>query len=336
MNPHESTKGTSRSNCIGVVAIGRNEGERLRRCLVSVSLHAGAVVYVDSGSSDGSVGLAQSLGATTVNLDMSQPFTAARARNEGFRRLLAVMPTVEYVHFVDGDCEIAAGWFDKASAFLDARADVVAVCGRRRERFPDKSIYNRLCDIDWTNDPGQVLACGGDVLMRARAFEKVAGFREELIAGEEPELCIRLRAQGWLIWRLPDEMTLHDAAMTHFGQWWRRAVRTGYAFAEGAHLHGRPPERHWVQQSRSAWFWGLLLPLALLIGASVDGPLALWGFALYPIQILRLFLRARGPWRLRALQASFLVIGKFAEAAGQIRFVANRVAGRRAALIEYK
>ena len=56
---------------IGVVVIGRNEGERLRRCLESLGPHLAATVYVDSGSADGSVALARSLGAETVELDES-------------------------------------------------------------------------------------------------------------------------------------------------------------------------------------------------------------------------------------------------------------------------
>src|SRR5882724_8041171 len=131
---------------IGVVAIGRNEGERLRRCLASVVGKVTAVVYVDSDSSDGSVALARSLGVQTVELDLSIPFTAARARNAGFARLQEVCPQVEFVQFVDGDCEVVAGWLERASQELEARPETAVVCGRRRERFPDASPYNRLCD----------------------------------------------------------------------------------------------------------------------------------------------------------------------------------------------
>jgi glycosyltransferase involved in cell wall biosynthesis len=127
---------------IGVVVIGRNEGERLRRCLESV--RSGAVVYVDSGSSDGSVALARSLGVEVVGLDLSSPFTAARARNAGFERLLQFDPSAEFVQFVDGDCEVAAGWLERARKEFEARSDAAVVCGRLRERFPDATVYNRL------------------------------------------------------------------------------------------------------------------------------------------------------------------------------------------------
>ena len=324
------------ANRLVVVIIGRNEGERLRSCLQSVAAGPMPVVYVDSGSCDGSSAMAQSLGAVTVDLDMSQAFTAARARNEGVRQIQEVAPQCDYVQFVDGDCEVATGWLSQASAFLASNADIAAVFGRRRERYPDRSIYNRLCDIEWDTPLGEIRACGGDVMMRIDAFKQVGGFRGDLIAGEEPELCVRLRAQGWRIWRLDAEMTLHDAAITRFGQWWTRTVRAGYAFANGAHLHGAPPERHWVREARSAWAWGLCLPLAIIVAAFMFGPWALAALGVYPTQVLRLLLRSRGTLETRFLRASFLVLGKFPEAFGALKFQVRIWSGGAARLIEYK
>ena len=45
---------------LGIVTIGRNEGERLRRCLSSVVGRGMPVVYVDSDSTDGSNGTVSS------------------------------------------------------------------------------------------------------------------------------------------------------------------------------------------------------------------------------------------------------------------------------------
>ena len=327
---------TSESGEPAVVAIGRNEGERLRRCIASVEPQSRLVVYVDSGSTDGSVAVATTLGAQVVNLDMGQPFTAARARNAGFDRARRAAPDTRHVMFVDGDCEVMPTWLPAAARFLDEHPDVAAVAGRRRERFPERSIYNWLCDLEWDTPSGEAKACGGDVLMRVAALEQVGGYRDDLIAGEEPELCVRLRAKGWKIWRLPLEMTAHDADMTRFGQWWKRTMRAGFAFAEGAHLHGTPPERHWVRESRSNWVWGLAVPLAVLVAASIAGPSALWALLVYPLQIARLAARGEGSFKQRWLQSWFLVLGKFAQVWGQLKFTAGRLRGRRATLIEYK
>jgi glycosyltransferase involved in cell wall biosynthesis len=321
---------------VGVVIIGRNEGGRLVRCLESLTSQLSQLVYVDSGSTDDSVAVAQSMGVDVVVLDMTIPFTAARARNEGFERMRNHYPQAEYVQFVDGDCEVSPSWLESAVNFLDTHSDVAAVCGRRRERFPEKTVYNMVCDMEWDTPIGEAKACGGDVLMRAKAFIFVHGFRPDLIAGEEPELCVRLRASGWRIWRMDQEMTLHDAAITRFGQWWKRAMRSGYAYAEGVHLHGKPPERHRLKESRRAWIWGLGIPLAAICLTTCFG---VWGLVLlliYPLQVIRLSFRGTSSLKQNWWRALFLVLGKFPEAMGQSKFVYNKLHGKTAHLIEYK
>jgi glycosyltransferase involved in cell wall biosynthesis len=323
-------------NEFGVVAIGRNEGERLRQCLSSVEGQAAAVVYVDSGSTDSSVAMARAAGADVVELDIMIPFTAARARNEGFRRLLELSPGLQYVQFVDGDCEVVQGWLETAVSFLEKHQDAAVVCGRRRERFPDKSLYNLLCDNEWNSPIGEAKACGGDALMRIAAFYGVGGYRADLIAGEEPELCVRLRGAGWKVWRIDREMTLHDAAMTRFDQWWKRTTRAGYAFAEGAYLHGKPPESHWIKESRRARIWGLGIPAIALM---LVGTVGWWGFLvllIYPFQVVRLHLKARGNYDGGWSMSIFLVLGKFPEALGQLKFLYHRLTGVKGRLIEYK
>jgi len=316
--------------------IGRNEGDRLRACLASLAGTVTQIVYVDSGSSDGSVEAARAIGAHVVDLDMRAGFTAARARNEGYRRLREIAPGLAYVQFVDGDCEVADGWMARAVAWLESHHDAGVACGRRRERYPDRSVYNMLCDIEWDTPVGEAKACGGDALMRAEAFEAVGGFRADLIAGEEPELCVRLRAAGWRIWRLDAEMTIHDAAMTRIGQWGMRTIRAGYAYAQGRDLHGAPPERHGVRESRSAWIWAAGIPLAVL---GLMPWLGGWSAALllvYPMQVARLAVRGKGSASGNWWRASFLVLGKFPELIGQLKFLHHRHFGGKARLIEYK
>ncbi|HIK17233.1 MAG TPA: glycosyltransferase [Leptolyngbyaceae cyanobacterium M33_DOE_097] len=323
---------------IGIVAIGRNEGDRLKQCLQSVVGKAAQVVYVDSGSTDGSVEMAASLGVDVVALDLSTPFTAARARNAGFARLLELRPALDYVQFVDGDCEVVEGWLDKAQQMLDAHPEIVVVCGRRRERYPEKSLFNRLCEIEWDTPIGEAKACGGDAMMRAKAVQAVGGYNPNLIAGEEPELCVRLRQKGGKIWRMDAEMTLHDAAMTRTSQWWKRSKRSGHAFAEGAFLHGASPERHWVRESRSIWLWGVMVPSVALVGAWFTHGFSLLLLLAYPLIMFKIYryLRSTGrsPQESR-LYAIACVVGKFAEAQGLFQFHWNRLLGKRSQLIEY-
>jgi glycosyltransferase involved in cell wall biosynthesis len=321
---------------VGVVIIGRNEGDRLVRCLKSLVEQSHQLIYVDSGSTDDSVNVARSMGAEVVSLDMAKPFTAARARNEGFERMKKLYPHAEYVQFVDGDCEVVTGWLESAVVFNDNHPEIVAVCGRRRERYPEKTVYNMLCDMEWNTPVGETKACGGDVLMRVDAFENVQGFRANLIAGEEPELCVRLRAAGWKIWRLDQEMTLHDAAMTRFSQWWKRTMRAGHAFAEGAYLHGDSTERHWVGESRRAWIWGLGIPTIALVLGLIS---LKWGalfLLIYPFQVIRLAKRNASQGSNAWIMAFFLVLGKFPEIVGQIKFFKCLYSSKQGQLIEYK
>ena len=325
---------------VGLVAIGRNEGSRLRQCLIEAIGQVACVVYVDSGSTDGSVELARSIAAHTVELDLSIPFTAARARNEGFARLLQLVPDIEFVQFVDGDCEIVDGWIERAQSELAAKPDVAAVCGRRRERYPAASIYNQLCDIEWDTPVGEAKACGGDFMIRARAFQQVEGFNAALIAGEEPEMCVRLRQKGWKILRLDAEMTLHDAQMTSFAQWWKRAQRAGHAYAEGSWMHGSEPERHWVKETQSAWLWGLVLPaLALGMALPTEGwsLLLLSAYPLLTYRIYNYYVKHRNiTTKDAAIYALSCVLAKFPHLQGQIQFHQRRLLGQQSKLIEYK
>ena len=317
---------------IDAVVIGRNEGARLQACLASLCGQVRRLVYVDSGSTDGSPDLARRLGAEVVALDLSVPFTAARARNAGLAALADDPPV--FVQMVDGDCEVDRGWIAAArAAFADHPAAVV-VCGRRRERFPGASVYNGLADREWDTPVGSVRACGGDALMRYVSVQAVGGYRADLIAGEEPELCLRLRAASaesgaGEIWRIAAEMTRHDAALLRVGQWWRRTVRAGHAFAEGAALHGAGPDRHWVAETRRAVIWGFGLPLMILAGGLVT-PWALLLALVYPAQVARLARRDGWVW------ACFSVLGKFAEACGAIGYRLGRWRGRGRGLIEYR
>lgn len=321
---------------LAIVVIGRNEGERLRRCLLSILGRSDCVVYVDSGSDDGSVELACAMGAEVCELDMRQAFTAARARNAGFLRAMELHPELRFVQFVDGDCAVNEGWLEAANSFLTKHVRVATVFGRRRERAPWASIYNQLCDIEWQITPGPVKACGGDAMFRVEAFHQAGGYREDLIAGEEPELCVRLRAQGWTVECIAVEMTLHDAALTRFSQWWLRTVRAGYAYAQGVQLHGRPPERHCVGQLRSALMWALGLPAVIGLAWSYAGPWSAVGLCLYPLQVLRVARGAPGSVPVRLMRGLFLVLGKFPETQGAMRFWHNTLHRRAGALIEYK
>jgi glycosyltransferase involved in cell wall biosynthesis len=335
---------------VGVVIIGRNEGPRLTRCLTSVlgRIEAASVVYVDSGSTDQSVTEASKLGVQVVEMDRAIPFTAARARNAGVQRLREIEPHTKYIQFVDGDCEVRPSWLDRARRELDGNQELAAVCGRRRERFPHASVYHRLIDMEWDTPVGEARSVGGDAMFRLEAFNSVNGFDPGVMAGEEPELCMRLRHSGWKLRRIADEMTLHDAAMKNFSQWWKRQVRGGYGALD---VHTRfvvDGERLFTKPTRSARIWAIGWPVAVVIAALIGlaarggrGAVVAGGIVLLaiPVQIARLALSAlrRGRSPRTALQYGILtMVGKWAWLVGQMRYRRDRAAGKGIELVEYK
>ena len=325
----------------GIVVIGRNEGDRLLACLRSLEPLACPVVYVDSGSTDGSLERAAALCERAIALDPGRPFSAARARNEGFRALLAARPELRWIQFLDGDCTLLPGWLDAAADALAADAARAVVVGPLRERHPEASAYNRLCALEWRSTPGDLRnfgALGGIMLVRADVFVEVGGFNEQVIAGEDSEFGVRVALAGFKVTKIGVEMATHDADIHRFGQWWRRAVRGGHAIGQRFSLHGRGAMRDCARERRSVLVWGLALPATILVLAPVTHGLSLLlagGYAVLGQRIAR-YRRGQGDSGADArLYARFVVIGKFAEAWGLLKFYVNNMAGR-FRVIEYK
>ncbi len=324
---------------VGAVVIARNEGERLLACLDSLRDEAGPIVYADSDSSDGSAERVRARGLEVVVLDRSRPLNAARGRNAGFARLLELHPELEYVFFVDGDCQLVPGFLAAACAELARDPRLGAVCGRRRELRPEASLYNRVVDGEWNTPVGEAEAFGGDVLVRVAALRATGGYDEALNQGEDPELAFRLRRAGWRIRRIEHEMTRHDVALLRLSAWRRRHQRGGYAYAHGAALHWREAGHYNQRACLSVLAWGLALPLAALAlawpsrGASL-ALLLLFGVSAARIRAHRL---ARGDERAHATRYGLLIaLGKVDEAFGLLRCVWALCTGRQALTLEYK
>ena len=325
---------TDGNDVVATVLIGRNEGERLVACLRSMTTSAGRIVYVDSGSTDDSVAAARAAGAEVVQLDMSRPFTAARARNAGYAALVA--SGADYVQFIDGDCRLVAGWIEAGRKALAEDASLGIVTGWRSEIHRDRSIYNALCDFEWRRPAGDIRTCGGDMMVRREAFEAVGGFDDTVIAAEDDDFCVRIRKAGWKIRRLPVEMTRHDAAMVRFGQWWQRAVRSGHGFAQVGALH---PD-YFVTERRRVLIFGGVLPAIVLVGLLTGaGWLVAAVVGLYALSYVRtvMGLRREGLPLPEALgHAIFLSLSKFPNLQGMLTYWLRRMRRRNMEIIEYK
>jgi len=267
---------------IGVIIIGRNEGERLRRAFSSIPVADVSVLYVDSGSSDGSVELARSLGIEVHSLDPARPFSPSRARVEGVSQLLQTMPSLRFIQFVDGDCELTLDWLAQAIAYLEQHAIVAIVCGLLVETAPELSIYNKLSPQTWKQRVGEIDACGGIFMIRRDIYEAIGGFNPTLITREESDLCKRVRIAGYRIERLDALMAKHDSGLLSFSQWWIRAIWGGYGDALGIDTDlGNIENRRRLR-------WYLTGPLAapvLVAGGFIGMAWSSW-FALAPIVVI--------------------------------------------------
>ncbi|UCH18053.1 MAG: glycosyltransferase [Burkholderiales bacterium] len=326
---------------VSVVVIGRNEGNRLVRCLASVTAARwGAttyeLLYVDSRSSDGSIERAAAMGARAYVLDDAAP-CAAKARNLGWRRSRG-----EFVLFLDGDTELDPDFVGHALIALRDRS-LCAAWGHRRESNPGQSLYTRVADLDWVYPTGRTLYFGGDVLVRRAALEGVGGFDPTLNAGEEPELCARLRAAGWQIAHIDVAMTRHDLALTTFRAWWRRAYRSGVAYAEVADRMRRRGDALWQHEAARDFRHGLMFLVApvVLMASLIWAPLLAATLVAVALAMLartatRCAWKAPGRTLLHWQYAFFTHVQKIPALFGQLAWRRARRQRSALGLIEYK
>ncbi len=327
---------------LSVVIIGRNEGPRLVRCLASVRALRGVtgaveIIYVDSASTDDSVNVAQACGAQVIVLQGERP-TAARGRNAGWRAAHA-----PFVLFLDGDTILDPDFVARALPhFSDER--VAVVCGQRREIAPGNSVYNRVLDLDWVFQAGAAAYCGGDALMRRAVLQELNGYDASLIAGEEPDLCCRMRLRGYVILQTGEPMTGHDLAITRWPQYWRRAVRTGYAYTQVARRFRHTAQPLWSAEVKH----NLLSGGALLLLACGGVTATLWQRSLWPLIFGLLFFTClsvrtalKTHWKAPQL-ATRLLYGAHSHVQqipifiGQLMFWRDQWRRQRRALIAYK
>ncbi len=320
---------------VAVVLIGRNEGARLVLALRALEQAGLDAVYVDSGSTDNSLEEAHDRGVEVVELDMSRPFTAARARNAGFDRVRECWPERPYVLFIDGDCAVESAFVKAAVRLFDKETDVVAVVGYRRERYPGNTIYNAICDVEWREgEVGDIEWFGGDAMMRSSALHAIEGYDSTLIAGEDHEVGLRLRHAGGRLVRINAVSTVHDADMRRLGQWWKRAQRAGHAYAE---LHARHGKDKFRPEVRRIWVHGVWIPLAIAVGTWFS-PWALAGVLLYPARVMKVWLHTLAggyPAKQSFAWALSCVGGSWPQLIGLLQYH-TRPPDKLAELIEYK
>jgi cellulose synthase/poly-beta-1,6-N-acetylglucosamine synthase-like glycosyltransferase len=276
-----------------------------------------------------------------VELDPARPFSAARGRNEGLDEALRRWPTIRYVLFLDGDCVLNQYFPAAAAKTFAEHPECAIVTGHLSEHAPEASVYNRLCAMEWRSPAGRmddVNRLGGIMAARISALEAVGRFNEEAIAGEEPDLGIRLMLANCSLIKIDEQMAVHDAEIMTFGQWWTRAVRGGHAVAHRFARHGRTRFRDCRREIRSALFWGFALPLLTFVLLWPTRGLSLMLLAGYGLISWRVYRHALqlGFERADAFNAAkYNVYSKFAHVVGIMRYGFNRLRGT-FHIIEYK
>lgn len=266
---------------LSVVVIGLNEAARLHACLTAVMATRPAgcaleVIYVDSGSRDGSVAIAESIpGVKVLQLRVPQP-SAAKARNLGLRYARGA-----YVQLIDGDSVVQPGWLEIGLRCLQQSPDMACVFGHCIEMFPARSVYMHVCSLDWHIKPGDHRLCGGNAMWRGSVIKAHGCFDETLRFGEEPDLCARVRGAGHRIVCIDHPMVLHDLGMVTFRQYWQRAEATGMAYARVAARHWQRPERMWLRECLRNFVEPLVWCVVAVLGWSLGKAPAAAGLLLF-------------------------------------------------------
>ena len=324
-----------------VVVIGRNEGARLAKCLESVErvrdVAVKEIIYVDSASTDGSPELASRYGAVVALVCSERP-TAALGRNIGWRRA-----ETDFVLFLDGDTVLHEDFPLAAFYAMASDSSIAAVWGHRREIHPEASIFNRVLDLDWMYKPGFTEFCGGDVLIRRKALTETGGYDENLIAGEEPELCRRIRGCGYKVLHIDHPMTGHDLQITRWSQYWKRAMRAGHAYAEVSERYRKSDDPSWTSERKGNLIRGSFWPISLLIAILLSVRLGFLPFALWVTMLL--LASVRSAWKARWKEINpwaLLLFGIHSHIqhvpilVGQLQYELDKRQGKAQKLIEYK
>ncbi len=323
---HDHTLGADGTVEVSFVVIGYNEAATLGACLRSVREAAsrlGApveIIYVDAGSHDGSIGIAQDAGMDRI-LGGERRRRAAENRNLGF-----VHARGHYIQFVDGDMLLAADWPAAAAAFLEAHPETAAVCGNLREKT--QGLLHQAMELDWLPRQGPIRHCGGAAMFRRDILERMGGFPEDVLYGEEPCLCWRIRNELHMnIYQIDRTMADHDLGFKGSGDYWRRNVRVGSTYAAIAARFATTSDPLWRREALANLAWAAILVFG---GAALAlGPgwlrLAVLAFALFVVARKTLQTRSRGnPLLLSLVYALHTYFVKLPLAEGEMRWIFQR------------
>lgn len=264
---------------ISVIVPCRNEAPNLAACLQSLvdqELPPDEILVIDDGSIDESRQRVREFARTTalpIRLRAGAQRGAAAARNVG-----AAQAAGDLLIFVEADARYPRSYLAHAAQALCAPHVGGAIGGRRcvwadRDTLVARA-WNHLFHGRWQQQCLGRRAPLGAWVFRRSDFERLGGYDETLIVGEDRDLALRVGAQGQRIAFFPGGKIHHRDPPSLAGSW-RRAYWGG--------RHSLPFRRRWGHPRRD-----LALALALLI---------------LPIAALIAILAVPGAWPLPAAVA---------------------------------
>jgi len=246
---------------ISVVIIGLNISEKVVNCIKSVkeSKYPNLeIIYVDGGSSDGSVEKVKKLGYVKVIESNHENQTGGRQRNIGWRSSKS-----DLIQFLDGDVLMDPNWINHAFKKINDR--FIAVCGYRKERYPNKNWYNLINDIDWEKNIGETHHFGAEVLIKKSVLDDVGGYDDELISGQNGDISFRIKEKGYHILRIDKIMSYHNIKKNNFRKYFWRNFRHGYGHIQVAIRHYKKNGRRLLNNYIKIVIKGILNPVLILL-----------------------------------------------------------------------
>jgi cellulose synthase/poly-beta-1,6-N-acetylglucosamine synthase-like glycosyltransferase len=224
---------------VSVIIPVRNDARRLAVCLRSLSeLDYAAdrmeVIVVDNGSRDDSAEVARAAGAKVL---LHPDLRVGALRNRGVEAARG-----EILALVDSDHEVPKGWLRAGVNDLVADPDLHMV-GAPYLPPPQGTWVQRIWAVHRLRhaERGEVVwLASGNLFLRKRDFNRIGGFDETLVAAEDVDLCVRLKAaQG----RIVSDMRLaniHHGEPPTLWQFFRKELWRGSSGIRAFLAHGMP------------------------------------------------------------------------------------------------
>lgn len=176
-----------------VVIPVKNDAARLKVCLESIAkqIPTNQIRVVDNGSADDSVEVAKKVGC------LVQSAAGLRVGAMRNRAVSTADTPIQFIAFCDSDHEVAADWLATGLSVLQSDRSILAT-GSHYLPPPNGTWVQRVWaihrlrgaairNVDWLGS--------GNLFVRMEDFRKIGGFREDLTAAEDVDLCHRLRNQ---------------------------------------------------------------------------------------------------------------------------------------------